>query len=368
MYRSRSLRGALVVLVTTALIVAMLGIAPAGASLSERGTPPKYSGRVTSGSLDLVGAKLDSRLAEMVSTAGRAGSAAEAVVEVAVLAGKDAAAPTDLIRPLKMTLRGDPDNDLWVGTAKVNTLLKIASARGVTFVYENGRREPEAAPDSGGGGADMTDAEIADAAADMQVRIAAARDAGAPEAFAAQFDDEGVLVAPAAADEGGSATGFFDVTADGHDSEGAWAQGYRGEGVKVAVADDSCDFGHPDLMGTNAVVEDVSSPYYGWPQAFDPFSLLLYAYDSFYGDTNVSDGYTWFTDTSTTITEADTEFDGETLTTPGTSLSGTYHVGYLWDQNYYEYSGFGRVPHRACCRREYERCLRHGLRGPGRRL
>jgi len=352
MSRQRSLTRFFAVLVVTALIASLAGIVPAGAAPSGRGAPPKPPTRVTTGSLDVAGAKLDTRLAEAVSKAGRAGSAADAVVEVAVLADKDAKAPSEMIRPLKMILRGDPDNDLWVGTAKVGRLLKLASSKGVVFVFENGRREPPRVPDSGGGGADMTDFERKAASAKAKARLEAARDAGAPEAFREQFDDDGVLVKPVPIDyEGGAATGWFDVSPVGHDSQGAWDQGYRGEGVKVAVADDSCDFAHPDLMGTHAVIDDAASPYYGWPQAFDPFSLLLYAYDAYYDTDYVSGtndwsgrGQTWFTDTSATITEDDPDFNGASLTTPGTSLSGTYHVGYLWDENYYQYFGYDEFP------------------------
>ncbi|HSQ22297.1 MAG TPA: S8 family serine peptidase, partial [Coriobacteriia bacterium] len=161
------------------------------------------------------------------------------------------------------------------------------------------------------------------------------------------FDDEGTLT-DAADDpidyEGGAGTGYVDVSPVGHDSVGAWEQGYRGEGVKVAVADDSCDFAHPDLMGTHAVIDDPTSPYDGWPQAFDPFSLLLYAYDSFYGDSYVADGSTWFSDTADTVTGPTATYHGEQITTTGTSISGTYHIGYLWDENYYYYFGEDEFP------------------------
>ncbi|MBN2848867.1 MAG: S8 family serine peptidase, partial [Coriobacteriia bacterium] len=347
MHRHRSARRVFAIFVAAALIASMAGIVPAGAAPQDRGGTPKLPSKVTSGSLDVAGAKLDARLAELVSKAGREGTAAEAVVEVAVLAARGAKKPAEMIRPLKMTLRGDPANDLWVGTAKVGKLLKLASAKDVVFVFENGRREPEGVEDSGGGGPEMTDFQKKSAAAKVQARLDAALDAGAAEIFRDQFDDEGVLK-EAATDpidyDGGAATGWFDVSPVGHDSSGAWDQGYRGAGVKVAVADDSCDFGHPDLMGTHAVIDDPASPYDGWPQAFDPFSLLLYTYDAFYGTTYVADGDSWFTDTSATITEADPDFNGAELVTPGTSLSETYHVGYLWDENYYYYFGLDEFP------------------------
>jgi 2',3'-cyclic-nucleotide 2'-phosphodiesterase (5'-nucleotidase family) len=94
-------------------------------------------------------------------------------------------------------------------------------------------------------------------------------------------------------------TDWFDVL-DTHQSSQAWAKGYQGEGVRVAVADDSVDFAHPDLMGTQATVKDGGSPYYGWPMAFNPFSMLGYAYDQYLGYAYVADGATWYADTSAT--------------------------------------------------------------------
>ncbi len=94
-------------------------------------------------------------------------------------------------------------------------------------------------------------------------------------------------------------TGWFDVL-DTHRSSRAWAKGYRGEGVRVAIIDDGVDFAHPDLMGTQAVVKDEASPYYGWPMAFNPYSMLLYAYDQYLGYWFVANGATWYADTSAT--------------------------------------------------------------------
>jgi len=135
-------------------------------------------------------------------------------------------------------------------------------------------------------------------------------------------------------------TGWFDV-GPGHKSKAAWAKGYTGEGVLVAVLDDGVDFGHPDLMGTQALVKDPSSPYYGWPMAFDPYSMLLYVYDCVFGTTFVADGWTWYSDTSTELFRPVGSyyiyFKGVPYKVPLTSKSGRYHIGYHPDDNLLEF-------------------------------
>src|SRR3990172_3651218 len=61
-----------------------------------------------------------------------------------------------------------------------------------------------------------------------------------------------------------------------HRCDDAWALGYRGAGVRVAVVDEGVDFGHLDLQGTQAVVTDPNSTYFGWPIVYDPRSLTTY--------------------------------------------------------------------------------------------
>ncbi len=91
---------------------------------------------------------------------------------------------------------------------------------------------------------------------------------------------------------------WFDVGPD-HESQRAWMKGYQGQGVKVAVNDSGVDMAHPDFWGTWATVEDPSSPYYGWPMAFDPFSILYYVNDAAFGTDFVATGATWYVDTTT---------------------------------------------------------------------
>lgn len=78
---------------------------------------------------------------------------------------------------------------------------------------------------------------------------------------------------------------------DYHGINESWAKGYTGDGVNVAVVDTGVDFAHPDLTGTQAVVNDSSSPYNGWPIAYDPESMKTYI------DSGETEG-TWYANTS----------------------------------------------------------------------
>lgn len=127
-------------------------------------------------------------------------------------------------------------------------------------------------------------------------------------------------------------TGWFDV-ATGHKSSAAWAKGFTGKGVKVMVNDSGIDFAHPDLQGTWAVVTDPTSPYYGWPEMFDSYSLYLYVLDNFYGTNYVASGLADYADTSFTCSASPCSFKPIGASAPhdyiltGTSRSGLYHIG-----------------------------------------
>jgi uncharacterized repeat protein (TIGR01451 family) len=71
---------------------------------------------------------------------------------------------------------------------------------------------------------------------------------------------------------------WFEVSLEGpHKAEVAWARGYTGEGVTIAVLDDGVDFGHSDLIGTQKIYSStVNTAYNGWPMVFSPFSMYLY--------------------------------------------------------------------------------------------
>ena len=128
-------------------------------------------------------------------------------------------------------------------------------------------------------------------------------------------------------------TGWWDV-GPGHKSSAAWDKGFTGEGVKVMVNDSSTDFAHPDLQGTWAVVTDPDSPYYGWPEMFDSWSMLLYVLDANLGTTYIASGLADYADTSTVcVADEPCVFqpigatEPHTYTLTGTSVSGEYHIG-----------------------------------------
>ncbi|OPX77974.1 MAG: Pyrolysin precursor [Methanosaeta sp. PtaB.Bin039] len=94
--------------------------------------------------------------------------------------------------------------------------------------------------------------------------------------------------------------------------EDAWDMGYTGKGVKIALMDSGLDFATPDLIGSQARIENVSSPYYGWPIVIDPDSL-----SAFQQDTPIYRSQ--YANTSSLDTK------GYHVT--GTSKSGIYHIG-----------------------------------------
>jgi len=143
---------------------------------------------------------------------------------------------------------------------------------------------------------------------------------------------------------------WFDVL-DVHKSKAAWELGYTGEGVKVLVNDSGIDFSHPDLVGTMARITDPASPYYGWPEMFDSYSMLNLAYDYYLGTNFIASGVGLagvapdYADTSTTRSRGElvdngdgtysaifapigsTDPGGHLYTFPATSKSGVYHFG-----------------------------------------
>ena len=200
------------------------------------------------------------------------------------------------------------------GFVKARELPKLASVANVNAVMPMGGFAPAVDADTTIG---RTTAPSAEVQAKMRAAVtsraanySATRDPGTP-----------------------SPTGWFDVL-DVHHSSAAWDKGYTGAGVKALVNDSGIDFSHPDLIGTEARVEDPNSPYYGWPMQFDQFGMLQYASDVQAGTTNLANGNAGgYADTSTVVTEGAASYmplnadEAHDYTLTGTSASGNYQIG-----------------------------------------
>jgi hypothetical protein len=185
---------------------------------------------------------------------------------------------------------------------------------------------------------------------DMGERRLNAYDPTTVRATVAALQAKKGTIAPKAPAGQATVADWFDVR-DVHKSKAAWDLGYTGQGVKVLVNDTGSDFSHPDLIGTIARIDDPGSPYNGWPEMFDSFSMLNLAYDYFYGTKYIKSGvgiYGYapdYADTSTTRSGGEltalgdgtyvAEFApihsadpaGHTYKLPGASKSGVYHFG-----------------------------------------
>ena len=123
-------------------------------------------------------------------------------------------------------------------------------------------------------------------------------------------------------------------------AQDAWAKGFTGKGVNVAITDTGIDFGHPDLVGRQARVNNSTSPYNGWPIVFDSSSLLilLQGYGYPWGNTGFAN-----TSYATGEVNGTIVFDGNTYNVAGLptpSKSGIYHIGYHPDANTWWFSPY----------------------------
>ena len=118
------------------------------------------------------------------------------------------------------------------------------------------------------------------------------------------------------------------VTGQLHGAADSWLMGVDGGGVKVAVVDSGIDFAHPDLNGTQARVDDPTSPYDGWPIMWDPRSIDIWLAD---GDAYPDNGGSYYSDTSNLDNDSNNDsfldLTGFNISGIPPSLSGVYHTG-----------------------------------------
>ncbi|HIC88368.1 MAG TPA: DNRLRE domain-containing protein [Anaerolineae bacterium] len=296
----------LTVLLVLGLVVPLLA-APVAAAPSQAGGP----GRTPS-----VRSASDSGLAKMHPDLRASLSAAKAGDEINVIvyakAGTDLSSymSWSLVRPFVY-----PDGTQAIaGAAKATALRKLASLDTVRSIrlMENPYKPPQPV--------DPDVPSFSPSREAIQSKLAVAK---------AGVRGEGPTPSGEVSPE---AAGWFDVL-DGHKSKAAWEKGFTGAGVKVMVNDSGVDFCHPDLEGTQARVTDPSSPYYGWPEMFDSFSMYYWAVDQYLGYNFVGLGYTDYADTSTVVTGTLASYqpigasESHVYTLTGTSVSGEYHIG-----------------------------------------
>ncbi|MEZ4523051.1 MAG: hypothetical protein R3A46_15645 [Thermomicrobiales bacterium] len=199
------------------------------------------------------------------------------------------------------------------GTVRARNLEKLASVPGVISVDPmTGAYAPASLPQSELQAAPQPNAELR---ASMTARIQSGERNNTP-----------------GGQSSASPNGWYDVLNTHHSAE-AWDLGYTGAGVKAMVNDSGVDFTNPDLIGTWAVVEDEASPYFGWPEQFDAFSMFLHARDVLLGEANIASGAGYYADTSAVVSDSNSSYQpldsasAYDYTLTGTSLSGEYHIG-----------------------------------------
>ncbi|NUN95758.1 MAG: S8 family serine peptidase, partial [Candidatus Omnitrophica bacterium] len=127
----------------------------------------------------------------------------------------------------------------------------------------------------------------------------------------------------------------------------AWNMGVTGAGVKIGIMDTGVDFANPDLMGTQARVDNPGSVHHGWPIVFDGNSMYRY---SLYGRGESEEGgITGYCDTfvipgstiiSATMSRSFYHFinggggqEAHEFTYLTESVSGKYHFGHHPDES-----------------------------------
>ena len=247
-------------------------------------------------------------------------------VQILITAEPDNQASRFMDQPLIRPLLDPAGRQLIIGSVKVNALLKIAADPAVHAIQlANNYISPP--PDDL---LDITNTQLSQEAQKERLALM-------------QTVSQNVRSIPHGRGED-IGRGWWDI-GQGHHSAEAWANGYTGAGVKVMVNDSGVDFCHPDIIGTWAIISDTASPYDGWPQMFDSYSMYLYAQDVNLSTTNISNGLADYADTSATCSLGSCSYQpigaaaSHSYTLPATSLSGVYHIGSHPDTKFEDFYG-----------------------------
>jgi hypothetical protein len=233
-----------------------------------------------------------------------------------------------------------------VGQVRAANIYKLASVPGVVFMQKaESIVEPPQPPEPDLAFSPSRKA-LREKAAAMAARAGESPSLVPASPSGERIGEELAGAEPESPGTGADPTGWYDA-AEGHKSAAAWEKGFTGAGVKVMANDSGIDFAHPDLQGTQARVTDSSSPYFGWPEQFDSYSMYLYVLDNYFGTTYVAAGMADYADTSATCILGSCSYqpigadEAHDYTLPATSASGTYHIGSHPDKTLEFWWGFG---------------------------
>ncbi len=252
----------------TALLVALSLLAVGGLTLGR----PAWAAGGEPTPTEVAARRLDRRLRALV----RSAPSLVGEREVYVLIKSQSELALDHLASDAVSTRWPLGQWVTLARVRVDRLVKLATLPGVEVVEDAVHPEPATDEVVPPGIQRRTDR------AGQLARLAALKAAEVPYAAAPVLAarKQAGLERPTKNGRGAtnSLTAWHDV-AVAHGSAKAWALGWRGEGVRVGVADSGVDFATPELIGTWATIEDQGSPYYRWPQALDAQGLYLLVQD-----------------------------------------------------------------------------------------
>jgi subtilisin family serine protease len=286
--------------------------------------------------------KLDKTLQDLATKGG-----SQAVTVYAVTTtGVSLAAIADSVKETRPYM----DGQLVVAEVKASLLIKMAGIKGLIAAEAFKPIEPPAPLTPSNEDASKITPEQVQS---LRARVEAAKAANDPASLNLPKYTSG-----AQASVSGPAS-TWQTNVDWIGAPAAWAKGYQGAGVNVAVIDSGVDFGNPDLMGRQATYPNSVPVYGGWPIALDPRSMREYALngvDATYNYNNHGDR-SWYAralnflyaakDTDGNLLDMQFNFNGSTYTIDKTivamSKSGKIRWGVHPDYQLYTYLA-GWVP------------------------